>query len=49
MVWISESSVQSRLGRRLKRVVDMFSTSQELVAEAERRLELSEDSEFNIE
>lgn len=41
--------MQKTLGRRVKRVVDMFSTSQELVAESERRLELSEDAEFDVE
>lgn len=41
--------MQKTLGRRVKRVVDMFSTSQELVAESERRLELREDAEFDVE
>ena len=37
------------LGRGTKRVVDMFCTSQELVAESEHHLELNEDTEFDIE
>ena len=43
------SSIQKDLGCRTKRVVDMFCTSQELVAESECCLELDEDTEFDIE
>lgn len=41
--------MQKTLGRRFKRVIDMFCTPQELIAESDRRLELSDDTECDVE
>ena len=41
--------MQQSAGRRLKRVVDMFLTPSELVAGADRHLEVEDDTELNIE
>ena len=41
--------IQQSARCRLKRVVDMFLTPSELVAGADRRLEVEDDAELNIE
>lgn len=45
----SECNIQQSTGRRLKRVVDMFLTPSELVAGADRRLEVEDDADLDIE